>query len=265
MADRKRGERGRPRSVSDISLRDVRTLDRASVVPLYFQLAAALLERLDTGAWAPGARFPSEREIAEAFGVSRAVIRPALELLVGDGAIVREQGRGAFVAEPRRQIPLFSLIEALLSPREDLGISILTAVERRPDAAVSHFLEMKTPAPIAHVTGVVNLEGQAIGLIDSRSSRSLVPWLLPTAQAIQRQLEPPPAGELELTRAPALVEHTFFGRWGGSTVGTAAGEPALMGRLVQYGRLRGRKRERALEFTRLVYRGDSVQLIVDGG
>ena len=62
------------------------------------------------------------------------------------------------------------------------------------------------------------------------------------------------------TRATVSVEHTFFGEWGSSQVGATAGEPALMGRFVQFGRPNGSEQERPLEFARLIYRADSAQL-----
>jgi GntR family transcriptional regulator len=256
--------RGRPKPSADVPLSGLRPLDRKSSVPLYFQLAAALLEKMETRAWPPGARFPSEREIAEVFGVSRTVIRPALELLVGDGAIIRVQGSGAFVAPPRREIAVFGLVRALADPPEDLKLSVLTTRELEPDAAVSHFLEMgRDPTPVAHVTAMFQIEGKPTGLIDSRSSTTFVPWLLPTAEALRTKSELPPREEVVLTRATVTIEHTFFGRWGGPQVGVEAGDPALMGRFIQYGRARGTRRERPLEFARLIYRSDSTQLAIE--
>jgi hypothetical protein len=80
-----------------------RLLDRSSDVPLYFQLAAALKAMLERDAREGGVHFPSEREIEEEFKVSSAVIRPALELLVADGAIVRVKGSRAFVGANAKQ------------------------------------------------------------------------------------------------------------------------------------------------------------------
>src|SRR6185312_12711037 len=108
---------GRPKRSSDIPLSGSRRLDRNSDVPLYFQLAAALKVMLEVEDWEPGARFASEREIEEEFGVSRAVIRPALDLLVGDGAIFRIKGSGAFVAPPRREIVVAGLVKLWMERR----------------------------------------------------------------------------------------------------------------------------------------------------
>jgi DNA-binding GntR family transcriptional regulator len=245
-------------------LGDIGELDRDSEVPLYFQLAAALKVMLEVGEWEAGARFVSERELEERFNVSRAVVRPALELLVGDGAIIRVKGSGAFIAPPRQDVQVAGLVRLSLELDDDLRITVLGARERRPDSTVSHFLEIEDmETPITHVTAVVNVDQPSVFLVDSFSTVDRVPWLFSFARALQAG-EPPPRPEgIELTRATVSVEHTFFGDWGSSQVGASAGDPALMGRFVQFGRPSGSDRERPLEFARLIYRADSAQLTFD--
>lgn len=216
---------------------------------------------LEVEDWESGARFASEREIEEEFGVSRAVIRPALDLLVGDGAIYRIKGSGAFVAPPRREIVVAGLVRLWLEHRDDRQVAVQAAREIQPDHTVSHFLALKDEGkPIAHVTAVVDVGEPSVCLVDSYSTIAHMPWFLPTAEALKAGEKPPAPGELELTRATVSVEHTFFGEWGSSRVGAAAGEPALMGRFVQFGRSNGSEQEHPLEFARLIYRADSAQL-----
>lgn len=250
---------------SKVSLGDLGELDRESEVPLYFQLAAALKVMLEVGDWQPGARFVSERELEERFNVSRAVVRPALELLVGDGAIIRVKGSGAFIAPPRQDVPVAGLVRLSLELDDYPALTVLGARERRPDSTtVSHFLEIENmETPITHVTAVINVDQPSVFLVDSYSTADRVPWLLSTARALQSGEEPPRPGGIDLTRATVSVEHTFFGEWGSSQVGASAGDPALMGRFVQYGRPAGSEREYPLEFARLIYRADSAQLTFD--
>jgi DNA-binding GntR family transcriptional regulator len=258
--------RGRPKRASDIPLAGSRRLDRSSDVPLYFQLAAALKVMLEVGSWRAGARFASEREIEEEFEVSRAVIRPALDLLVGDGAIVRVKGSGAFVAPARREVHVTGLVRLSLEGLANRAITVLSARKRRPDRTVSRFLEIEDQrTPIAHVTAVVDVDQPSIFIIDSYSSVAQVPWLLPIAEALEAGRKPPKPGKLDLTRATVSIEHTFFGEWGSSQVRAAAGDPALMGRFVQFGRVKGSKREHPLEFARLIYRADSAELAFELG
>src|SRR3954454_8117039 len=252
---------GRPKRSSDIPLSGSRRLDHNSDVPLYFQLAAALKVMLEVGAWESGARFASEREIEEEFGVSRAVIRPALDLLVGDGAIFRIKGSGAFVAPPRREVEVAGLVRLWLERHDNRRIAIRSAREHLPDHTVSHFLEIEDhDTLVAHVIAIVDSGEPSVCLVDSYSTVAHVPWFLPTAQALASGGRPPAPSGLGLTRATVSIEHTFFGEWGSSQVGASAGEPALMGRFVQFGRSVGSERERPLEFARLIYRADSAQL-----
>ncbi|WP_179950902.1 GntR family transcriptional regulator [Xylanimonas oleitrophica] len=62
------------------------------------QLAAAVLDRR------PGARLPSEYEILNRLGVSRATATQALRDLEQRGLVTRRQGKGTFVADPDRAI-----------------------------------------------------------------------------------------------------------------------------------------------------------------
>jgi DNA-binding GntR family transcriptional regulator len=261
MAKPTKPVRGRPKQSSTVPLTGSGELDRSSDVPLYFQLAAALKVMLEVDNWEAGARFASERELEEQFNVSRAVIRPALDLLVGDGAIVRVKGSGAFVAPPRREVRVTGLVGLWSQQQSGRTVNVLSARKRKPDRTVSHFLEIEDRrTPVAHVHAVVDLGQPSVILVDSFSSVALVPWLLPTAQALEAGAKPPRPSGLDLTRATVSVEHTFFGEWGSSQVGASAGDPALMGRFVQFGRTRDSKLECPVEFARLIYRADGAQL-----
>ena len=76
-------------------------IDRRGPIPLYLQVIAALQEYLDDGGVKPGDQLPGEAELCQLFDVSRTVIRQALKELEYKGLIVREKGKGTFVAEPK--------------------------------------------------------------------------------------------------------------------------------------------------------------------
>lgn len=76
-------------------------IDKSSPIPLYYQLQRIVLEKIQSGEWPANAPIPSERELAEQFGITRMTIRHALTDLVRDGILRREMGKGTFVAEPR--------------------------------------------------------------------------------------------------------------------------------------------------------------------
>ncbi len=63
-------------------------------------IAATLRQEVHRGGVGPGARFPTERALAERFGVARNTVRRAIATLVDDGVIVRQVGSGSFVQAP---------------------------------------------------------------------------------------------------------------------------------------------------------------------
>ena len=83
----------------------MRSLDRESPVPLYYQLKEILLGMVDDGDLAPGDLVPSERDICDRFSISRMTASKAVSALVDEGVFRRERGRGTFVSYPRPPAP----------------------------------------------------------------------------------------------------------------------------------------------------------------
>src|ERR1043165_7097154 len=52
----------------------------------------------------PDAQLPSERELSESLSVSRNIVREALSVLVAEGLIVKQPGRGIFVTNFDRDV-----------------------------------------------------------------------------------------------------------------------------------------------------------------
>jgi GntR family transcriptional regulator len=64
------------------------------------QALRSILEGL-VAASPPGTALPSERELAERYGLARMTVRNEIERLTAEGSVYRLHGRGSFVAEPR--------------------------------------------------------------------------------------------------------------------------------------------------------------------
>jgi GntR family transcriptional regulator len=76
-------------------------------LPLYQQVRDLLVRRLADGEWQPGKSIPSEYQLARELGVSQGTVRKALDALASEHLLVRQQGRGTFVAEIDEQHILF--------------------------------------------------------------------------------------------------------------------------------------------------------------
>ena len=67
---------------------------RGSKLPFYHQLYEILHSKIVHGEWQPGDMIPTESELIEQYEVSRMTVRQALDILVNEGLIYRQQGRG---------------------------------------------------------------------------------------------------------------------------------------------------------------------------
>ena len=70
-------------------------------IPLYFQLVGIIKRCVSAGILSPGDMLPSESELCRGLGISRSTVRQAIGALEDEGLVVRQQGRGTFVAEPK--------------------------------------------------------------------------------------------------------------------------------------------------------------------
>ncbi len=87
-------------------------------MPLYQQLADQLGEQIRAGDYPPGARIPSEHELASRYALGRPTVRQATEVLVRQRVLERRRGAGTFVAETVPEVDLFSLGGTLASFRK---------------------------------------------------------------------------------------------------------------------------------------------------
>src|SRR4051794_41676027 len=91
------------------------SIDRASPVPLYHQLAEQLTSAITDGSLRPGDPFENEIAMSERLGLSRPTVRRAIAELVTQGLLVRRRGIGTTVAKEmvHRRAELTSLYEDL--------------------------------------------------------------------------------------------------------------------------------------------------------
>jgi GntR family transcriptional regulator len=79
--------------------------DRLASEPKYYAVKRHLLDFI--GSLEPGAAVPTERDLALQMQTSRTTVRQALGELVVEGRLVRRQGSGTYVAEPKITWPLY--------------------------------------------------------------------------------------------------------------------------------------------------------------
>lgn len=120
-------------------------------VPKYYQVKSEILT-LITGL-EPGTPVPTERELAARFATSRTTVRQAIAELVVDGRLVRTQGSGTFVAQPKlmRVRPLTSFSQDLAAEGWRPGSVVLDISEVPADAEASEQLQVEPGSMIMRV------------------------------------------------------------------------------------------------------------------
>ena len=72
-------------------------MDRSRGRPAYLQIADDIRSRILDGTLSQGDKLPSEVELMSDYGVSRIVVRMAVEVLESEGLVTKRQGKGSFV------------------------------------------------------------------------------------------------------------------------------------------------------------------------
>jgi len=95
-----------------------------------------LLGAIRIGRFKPGERLPSERQLAEDLGVSRASVREGLRILELMETIEVRQGRGSVVLDPTRQ-PSGQLLRRWLDSHQGEVVELLEVREALESAAAA--------------------------------------------------------------------------------------------------------------------------------
>ena len=112
------------------------------------EIARRLVDYLLSGAVAPGSRLPSERQLAEAFGVGRSAVREALAALSLIGLIEIRHGDGTYLK--RADSPLLpQVVEWGLLLGEQHTIDLIEARQRIEVVVAGLAAERRTDADLA--------------------------------------------------------------------------------------------------------------------
>jgi GntR family transcriptional regulator len=129
-------------------------IDPASDRAVYRQIADNIRSAIESRELPPGAQLPSESALVADYGVSRVTARRALSVLVTDGLVTAEHGRGWFV---RRQPPVRRLSSDRFARRSEGKAAFTVDMEaNRRSFTVDVIYVGRAPAPasIARQLGV---------------------------------------------------------------------------------------------------------------
>ncbi|WP_347755711.1 GntR family transcriptional regulator [Agrococcus sp. ProA11] len=149
-------------------------------VPKYVELAARLREQV--ARQAVGTPVPSERDLAIEEGVSRMTARKAIEMLVAEGRVTREVGRGSFVARPALSVPLTltSFTESMLQWGMVPSAQVVEATTA-PAGELAATFAVAPDEPLVRLTRVRLADGRPMALERASLLATAAPGLLEAA------------------------------------------------------------------------------------
>lgn len=133
-------------------------------VPLYKEVKRLLTETLATGEWKPGTAIPAEWKLAERFKVAIGTVRKAVDELVGENILIRQQGRGTFVAAHNRARLMFHFFHIVKSDgeKETPEVVMLSFNSAAANAEEAEHLGIAAGVKVFRIRNVLKLSGAPI-------------------------------------------------------------------------------------------------------
>lgn len=153
---------------------------KAPPPPKYHRLANVLRTQIEAGTLAPGAQMPSEPTLCAEHGLSRGTVRQAIGLLVDEGLLVREQGRGTFVAAPASRSQHFSLAsfaDEMRRQRRQPSTRLLVNEQRPAPPLIAERLALAPQTPVLHIQRLRLADGQPVAVESRYLAHMLCPQL----------------------------------------------------------------------------------------
>ncbi|MEV5972184.1 GntR family transcriptional regulator [Streptomyces sp. NPDC051921] len=217
----------------------------------------AILELVE--ARRPGDAIPSERSLCAELGVSRPTLRAAVDELVVAGLLVREHGRGMFVAEEKITQELISDRHAFSLPQAG-GVWTSRLLEFRTlpaGARVGRKLRVSPAAEIRYVARLRLVDGSPMAIEHLHVPADLVPDL--TSEELEQ-------GDLyehlrdrhgvHVSEGVQSIEPTVVTRAEAELLDVPELSPALL-----FERLTTDTDHRPVEYVHSLYRGDRYRIV----
>ena len=146
----------------------------------YQKIYQDLLEKIKQGEIKPHTLLPSESELMKIYDASRDTVRKALNLLLNDGYIQKNKGKGSVVLDINRIAFPVSGVTSFKELTKTLHGKVKTIVilfsEEKPDEEIQKALYVKEGL-VYHVKRIREIEGEKIILDEDYLNKSIVEGL----------------------------------------------------------------------------------------
>ena len=207
--------------------------------PLYKDVKRRLTESLTRGEWKPGEAIPAERALSERCGTSIGTVRRAIDELVAENILIRQQGRGTYVASHNRDRMLFYFFHIV----DDEGakrypeVELLSFAKAKADRAATDLLGLAPGDGVYRIRNRLSLAGTPVIIDDITLPAATFPGLT------ERQFRQRPstiynlyqeAFGVSVVKTSERLRVTLADADAAALLGVAAGAPLLQIRRVAY-------------------------------
>ena len=136
--------------------------------PLYKEVKRLLTETISAGEWKPGSAIPAEWKLSERFNVAVGTVRKAVDELVSENILIRQQGRGTFVAAHNRARLMFHFFHIVRNDGSKLTpeVVMLSFGNGVADAEEAAHLGIKVGSKVFRIRNVLSLADEPV-IIDT--------------------------------------------------------------------------------------------------
>jgi GntR family transcriptional regulator len=133
-------------------------------LPLYQRLRDQLAEQIANNRWRPGEAIPTEAALSSEYCLSTGTVRKAIDMLVADNILERQQGRGTFIRRPQFQSSLFRFFrfQTAAGERQVPESRILSMEPMAAPAAVAQMLGLPPGSPVIRMVRLRLLDAQPV-------------------------------------------------------------------------------------------------------
>lgn len=133
-------------------------------LPLYQRLRDQLAQDIADNRWGAGEAIPTEAVLANEYALSVGTVRKAIDLLVGERILERQQGRGTFIRRPQFHASLFRFFR-FQTPDGERQIpqsQILAVQSLQAPVEVARALGLAADTPVIRLQRLRLLDEQAV-------------------------------------------------------------------------------------------------------
>ncbi|HSC23475.1 MAG TPA: GntR family transcriptional regulator [Casimicrobiaceae bacterium] len=133
-------------------------------VPLYKDVKRRLTDALTHGEWKPGEAIPAERRLSERYRISVGTVRKAVDELVAENILIRQQGRGTFVARHNRERELFHFLHVVpeRGGKQYPDVELASFARGKADRRTADALGIAPGGSVYRIRNLLRLDGAPV-------------------------------------------------------------------------------------------------------